>query len=216
MTKIIFDIETLGLNSLKDKITCISCKSIESNVMQSFYGSDIQRNNLKMHCNFLKSEKERIIQDKEKNPEKAQDTTETKRLEKEIEILMSQIEKSILEQFWSKIINGTELIGFNSDYFDIKYLIHRSLINKVKINRNFINKDLRKAINSFFISYNAKEKGTLNDWAKLLFNEEKKSNGLECIEAAKIGDYEFIKKHCESDVDLTFRLYYRLVEGGIL
>jgi hypothetical protein len=37
---IIVDLETTGISAMKDSITCVSCKDIESGEVRSFYGAD--------------------------------------------------------------------------------------------------------------------------------------------------------------------------------
>ena len=71
-------------------------------------------------------------------------------------------------------------------------------------------------MNSFFISYNNKESGTLNQWGEILELGEKKSNGLECVEAYDRKDFKFIKEHYEFDCKITDALRQRCQECNLL
>ena len=52
---------------------------------------------------------------------------------KKCQSFFGEDEKQILEQFFSSIENVDELIGFNSNSFDIPFIIKRALINKVRL-----------------------------------------------------------------------------------
>ena len=138
---------------------------------------------------------------------------------KEVQSFFGEDEKKILEQFFNSIENVDELIGFNSNSFDIPFIIKRAIINKVRLPqywKQIKHTDLRKVVNSFFISYNAKEHGTLNQWGVILGCGEKESNGLECVEAYNRKDWKFIKEHCEFDCMITKALLIRCKECNVL
>lgn len=133
--------------------------------------------------------------------------------EDKIETLINEDETLILKAFIEKCEDNVEelqLIGFNTDSFDIPFFVKRCIIHNIPIMKGFKSVDLRKVANSFFFSYNAREKGGLNDWAKLLGFEVKETNGLEVVKAWEKGDIELIMKHCEFDIGLTEALYLRL------
>lgn len=125
-------------------------------------------------------------------------------------------EKKLLEEFWDKYLDRLEVTTFNGESFDIPYIIKRSLINKIKMKKFGKSLDLRKSVNGFFYSYNKFEKGSLNDWSKILGLGEKTTDGLEMVKAAKEGNYQLIKEHCEEDVKLTYELYKRCVECNLI
>ena len=128
------------------------------------------------------------------------------------------MEKEILQNFWFVIRNnpGCNLIGSNSDGFDIPFIVKRSIINRVHICKLFNNVDLRKEANSFGFSYNKYEKGSLDDWGKILGFESKFTNGGEVAQLGKEGNYEEVRKHCEYDIEISKVLFDRLREVGVL
>lgn len=115
-------------------------------------------------------------------------------------------EKKVLEDFWAEVGNDSELIGFNSDGFDIPFIVKRCLINKVRMN-SFKNTDLRKSVNGFWYSYNGRSKGTLSDWAKILGMKIETDAGSAVPLLFVEGKYDEIKMHCEEDIKITKKLY---------
>jgi len=162
MTQIIIDIETNGLKSIENVISCISF--LKDGVLITFVGEN---------------------------------------------------EKEILTKFWNQIEIGDVLIGYNSDDFDLPFIIKRSIINIIKVKR-VISLDLRKKVNSFFTSYNKLDSGKLDDWAKILGMNDKPENGLKVIEYYENKEWSKIKEHCEYDVLITEKLLERCKECNIL
>jgi len=166
--KFIYDLETNGLNSIENRITCISLLNIEHDTPISFYGES---------------------------------------------------EPNILKQFWNAIKDSEELIGWNSNAFDWIFLIHRSLIHKIKLPENWdkiILTDIKKIVNQFFICYNNKIHGTLSEWSVHLGLGRKENSGEEMVEAYKKKDWKTIKKHCENDVIITKALWQRCNDIGLI
>lgn len=166
--KQIYDIETTGLHSISDRITCISLLNVDQEIPYTMYGED---------------------------------------------------ERNILKQFWIAVENTTELIGWNSNGFDWGFIIHRSLINQVKVSNNWnIIKltDLKNIVNQFFVCYDKRIKGKLGEWAEHLMLGTKETDGLEVIEAYKRKDWKTVKEHCEFDVKVTKALLQRCKDVGII
>jgi len=127
-------------------------------------------------------------------------------------------ETKILKDFWGKINGASEIIGFNI-VFDLPFLIQRTLINNIPVcsNYNQIRKtDLRLLSIAFFEVYSRAVKGTLDQWSEHLGLGNKKTTGEEMIEFFKKGDYKSIAEHCEGDTVITFELYKRLINCGII
>lgn len=124
-------------------------------------------------------------------------------------------EKHMLEDFWFEY-DGETVVGYNSDSFDIPFLYKRSIINNVKIKKipKFI--DLRKIVNSFYISYQKHEPGKLSDWAEVLGIPVKTEDGEKMIECNEKGDTRKIIEHCKEDTKITKALFERCVSCGLI
>lgn len=136
---------------------------------------------------------------------------------KEEKIFTHREEKTVLQQFWNYIQqnNFQKIIGFNSQYFDIPFLITRSIKYKIQI-PNIGNKtqDLRIILSCG----NQRQRGKLTDYKKLL--------------DIQFPDYGYGKMHMSllwentnlpelkqtllQDVKITWQLYLHLNEAGIL
>lgn len=124
----------------------------------------------------------------------------------EVKTFIDADEKKVLTEFWERVKGSIELIGFNSDGFDMPFIIKRSLINKVKTNPDVKSTDIRKSVNGFWFSYNKFGKGTLMDWAKVLGIpvESEAGNAVPLLFAENKLDE--IEKHCVEDVMITKKL----------
>lgn len=123
-------------------------------------------------------------------------------------------EKKILTDFW-ETFDG-EFVGYNSDTFDIPFIIKRSLINNIKTKIIVESIDIRKVVNCFKYSYNKYEKGKLSDWAKILEIEIKTDNGEKMAEFYRDKRWIDIKAHCEEDIYILKKLVERCEECGVL
>jgi len=134
---------------------------------------------------------------------------------KEVKCFCGPDEKKILEEFWNYVEDGSNLISFNGDSFDIGALFKRCLFWKVRI-KGFKSIDLRKTASGFWFSYNAHEKGKLSDWATLFGIPVKTSPGSEVPKLFMDGKWEDIKCHNIEDIELLEELYNRCDEIGLL
>ena len=126
-------------------------------------------------------------------------------------------ESKILRDFWDyvKSLKTPTLVTFNGSYFDIPYVVHRSIVRNEKV---FSYKliDLRLIANSFFTSYDKKAKGSLAYWAAVLGIEQKTPPGAEMINLFMEKKLDEIKCHCQEDVLITNALFDRLKEVGLI
>ena len=135
----------------------------------------------------------------------------------EIAVLTEETEKELLQKFWGlKYFEGWfRLIGFNSSQFDIPYLLVRSFKYGIKIpDIKGKSVDLR-----FVLSYGNKFKsGKLDDYSSLfLGNKFKKINdGATVTELYEKGKWDELTTYCGNDVFLTYKIYERLKQMGIL
>lgn len=106
-----------------------------------------------------------------------------------------------LDEMWGLFQKADRIIGFNTINFDVPVLSLYSPIPLAKLNHFDIMTEFKK-ISGNRISLNALAKETLG--------EQKTDVGVRAVEYFKKGDKESLsklKKYCESDVDITKRLY---------
>jgi uncharacterized protein YprB with RNaseH-like and TPR domain len=125
-------------------------------------------------------------------------------------------EKTLLQGFWGAVEPCCELVGFNSDEFDLPFLLKRSLIRDVPMKKLGKCIDLRKIVNGFWFSYKRDIKGTLKDWARVLHMPMQSSPGCEVWGEYKRGDWFLIVDHCLEDTRVTFELYKRCKESNLI
>lgn len=126
-------------------------------------------------------------------------------------VLCGDNEKLLLEQFWSSISSADELIGFNSNNFDLQYIIIRSLYHKLKIKKDVKYVDVRDLI---YLN-NKYMKGNLSDFAGLLGIAVSTENGSKMREFYISKNWDKIKAHCVEDVSITKELYLRCRECNL-
>jgi DNA polymerase elongation subunit (family B) len=124
-------------------------------------------------------------------------------------------EVKIMTDFWNYVQDGEELNGFNTDEYDVPYLLKRCFIKGIRI-KKFKSVDIRKVINSFFYSYKKYEEGKKSDFAILLNMRQKTDDGFMMIIHYENKDWAKIQEHCEEDVDVEYKLYLRLKELNFL
>lgn len=165
MEHVIFDIETTGLNPVKDRITAIGVKN--------GFGEDA---------------------------------------------LIDKDEKYILEEFWKMVRRKypyLRLVGFNCLSFDIPFILIRSFKHGVKVF------DIRgKVIDlRYVLSHgNRYQQGKLEEYAKLIglstkYNGYNGSDAVKLWEANKLNE---LREYVLSDVKITFGVYQRVKEVGLL
>jgi len=165
MNFICFDIETTGLDPIKDRITAIGVKNCYRE-----------------------------------------------------EALIDKDEKFILEEFWKMIAKKYpyfRLVGFNCLSFDMPFILIRSFKHGVKVF------DVRgKVIDlRFVLSHgNRYQQGKLEDYATLI-GLDTKYNGYDGADAIKLWKNKQLmelEKYVLSDVQITYGIYKRVKEVGLL
>ena len=129
-------------------------------------------------------------------------------------------EHKIITSFWDmlnkpQLTTAPKLYGFNTDSFDIPFLLKRSIINNIKVTQ-FTSVDIRKILNGFFYSYEKKVSGTLSDWAEALGLPRSHILGSEMPQLYYDKKFDEICAHCNEDVNMTLTLIERLINVGLL
>lgn len=124
-------------------------------------------------------------------------------------------EKDILTRFWNMLQNGDELCGFNSNSFDWQNILVRTYANGVKIPIDISTLKLTDLRNILY-PFNVFMRGTLSDFAALIGIKAESYNGSYMRQFVLDGKWEEIKKHCNEDVFLTYKLYERLKECNLI
>jgi len=135
----------------------------------------------------------------------------------ENQVFAGPTETILLENFWEYVgDSGAVFIGFNSDDFDIPFLIKRSLIRNIKMKPIIRSIDLRKIVNGFWFSYKRDIKGKLSDWAKVLHMAVKTESGSQVYKLYRKNDWYEIIKHNIEDIEITYALYLRCKNSKLI
>ena len=126
-------------------------------------------------------------------------------------------EIKILADFWNYIesLKCPTLVTFNGSSFDLPYLIHRSIVRSQKISK-YAHLDLRQVVNSFFISYDKRARGSLAYWAAVLGITQITPPGSQMITLFMNQKFDEIRCHCEEDIMITKALFDRCCEVGLI
>jgi DNA polymerase elongation subunit (family B) len=134
-------------------------------------------------------------------------------------IMQSDDEKQMLEEFWrlwkEKKKPGNKIIGFNIKYFDIPFLVTRSLIHGVTIVPFNLKEivDIREKISAYRSGHT---RGTLKEFATLTGIETTGLDGSHVAQLCEEKDYETLVTYLKNDLEITDKLYQRLRELKIL
>jgi len=126
-------------------------------------------------------------------------------------------EGKIIQDFFSYIssCNSPNLIGYNSDSFDLPFLIRRAVVYKKRIPW-FSTTDIRKIANGFKYSYNRNEKGKLRDWAVILGMNVDTAPGSEMFKLYSEKKFAEIEQHCLEDIKITVKLFEHVEACGLV
>ena len=123
-------------------------------------------------------------------------------------------EKLVLEQFWAYTKWANKMVGFNSNNFDIQFILARSVINNVKISEHHYTVkyiDVRELM----YPYNNFMKGCSCEFAAALGISVETENGSHMLGYYHRGEWDEIKAHCSEDTLITKQLFLRLRDVGI-
>lgn len=133
----------------------------------------------------------------------------------EVKTFVGEDEQQLLKDFWQYVINVNHLIGFNSDSFDYPFIIQRCLFYGIKCLKP-LSIDLRKESTAFWSSYNKYAKGKLSQWAEKFGLPVDTEDGSKMPGLYAQGKWDEIKSHCEEDIKITYQLYLRCKNCGVL
>ncbi len=131
---------------------------------------------------------------------------------------LSGDETKILKKFWEVVKDINLFIGFNVMEFDLRFIYQRSIVLKVKPTRelNFARyrNDPIYDIMHEWKKWNMTTSISLDTLAKILGLPTSKDGGIEgrdVAQAFKDGRVKEICAYCERDVELTRKIYKRMV-----
>lgn len=131
---------------------------------------------------------------------------------------LSGDETEILNKFWEVVKDTNLFIGFNIMEFDLRFIYQRSIVLKVKPTRelNFARyrNDPIYDIMHEWKKWNMTASISLDTLAKILGLPTSKDGGIEgkdVAQAFKDGRIKEIYAYCERDVELTRKIYKRMV-----
>lgn len=139
-----------------------------------------------------------------------------------VDIIYDEEEEKMLKEFWQKVEKADWIIGHNIVNFDLPFIMQRSVIKNVKPSREI--KVLRYSHEPIFDTYmewtmwsREHKPGSLDRLAKALGYPTSKDEmcGSEVYDYYRAGKIKDILRYCQKDVDLTRKIYKRLVFAEI-
>ncbi len=181
----------LGLNPLISKIIVISMLDVQN----------------KQILTFMESENEGLFNDNER-----------RETEGAYEVIFrTGDERTLLEYFWKTISKCDRYITFNGRHFDIPFILHRSMMHRIKPTRKLMTNryyaDTHFDIYDQLTFYSAAYGHSLELWCRSMGISNPKEKG---IDGSKVGEFYRngkimdIAKYCNRDVVSTCELYERI------
>ena len=127
----------------------------------------------------------------------------------------SGTEEEILKNFWKLIDKSAQFITFNGRLFDCPFVMLRSAMNHVKTTKNLVpyryNHNQHVDLADQLTFYDAmRRKFSLDMWCKAFKIKSPKEEGITGLDVKalyKEGRYEDIARYCIRDVEATRQLY---------
>ena len=120
-------------------------------------------------------------------------------------------EKEMLRDFWNFLEEGNFdfLVGWNIDEFDWKFLKVRSFLLEVPIKRYY---KRRERIDLMWVLKTPKLR-KLEEYASLLGLKKSSENPIKLFERK---NFESLKAYNKRDLDITFEIFKRCLENGLI
>lgn len=136
--------------------------------------------------------------------------------EKEEQIFAYRDERLLLVEFWNylKKHKFSRIVGYNSDYFDIPFLVVRSILNGVDmLELKGVSCDVRR-----ILFRNQKAKGKLSDFKHIveLPENKKKYSKMHMSLLWDCYDLPDLQEFLLEDVRITYALYQKVKEAGLV
>lgn len=223
MSKVVFDIETVGIDSA----------DLDVDLQNYFFKKEDEKPARHRYAQASAGEEEtkekfslwpftsQIVALSMMNPETGKGKTYFQAPDKSIKPLVEDnveyeavSEKEILENFWQDIKNYSQFITFNGRLFDCPYIMLRSAVLKVRPTKNLMpprystteHIDLLEQLTF----YGAFRKFSLACYAKAMNLKSSKTDGMDGSQVGgyfKAKRYEEIARYCAADVKATAALY---------
>lgn len=130
---------------------------------------------------------------------------------------LQEAEPTLLQKFWQVAKEGDLYIGHNILDFDLRFLIQRSIVNRVKPTKAFSFARYRSEpiydIMYEWAAWNTYDKISLNDLAVALGLPSPKGelDGSKVYDYYQAGKYEEICQYCNADVETVRAIYRRMI-----
>ncbi|MEM4368267.1 MAG: ribonuclease H-like domain-containing protein [Candidatus Anstonellales archaeon] len=142
------------------------------------------------------------------------------RTKKYIYLEKDSSEEEMLKNFWKFIEdrldsnNNLLVVGFNILQFDLPFLITRSFIKNVKVVK-LSSKSICDIKERLSFTRKGNVRGKLKELANLIGIETLNIDGKDIIKFYQENDWETISRYLENDLEITEKLFLRLVETNI-
>lgn len=135
-----------------------------------------------------------------------------------VKTITKENEKEMLQEFWQVAKNIDLFVGFNIIDFDMRFIIQRSIIWGVQPTQNLSFARYRSSpmydVMYEWSKWNTQDKVSLDALAKALGIPSSKGGAIEGKDVAKAyedGRIQEICEYCERDVELTRKIYKKMV-----
>lgn len=124
-------------------------------------------------------------------------------------------EPEILESLWNAVAEYSQIITFNGLAFDVPFILKRSWYNRIVPRKQLSLKRYQSPDQSNHIdlrcllsNWDSYAKGSLDIYSRLALGEDKGGiDGSMVADMWKDGKQEEIRKYCENDARITYKLY---------
>lgn len=150
--------------------------------------------------------------------------TDTNGASEVIQTIIDENESEILKGIASAIISHQHefpvIVTYNGISFDIPFIVTGFARHNVPVPPHFTARDLLNKygtdhidVYAYLSSFGVNKRGTLTDWSARFGIELPYGKGSMIADWYRLGEWDSIRKHCESNVRCTDALYVRLKQA---